>query len=74
MSARFSARPAGAAVPTWVTLWRRLVITNALRASIVRIASLNAGDRASFNVLPFESVTLLISIGLTRYPPLANTL
>jgi hypothetical protein len=28
----------------------------------------------SFNVFPFESVTLLISIGFTRYPPLANTL
>ncbi|MNY69623.1 hypothetical protein D3C86_2075880 [compost metagenome] len=73
MSERFRVPWARAAVPERVTSCSRLFITKALRASMARGSSDTAGGVTSEITRPLWSVTLAISQGFTRYPPLANT-
>ena len=72
-SGRFKVPWARAAVPERVTSCNRLVMMKALRGSMARIDSPGGVGLVSESTFPRCSATLLISQGLTRYPPLAKT-
>ncbi len=65
-SVRLSVPCALAAVPERVTSCNRLVMMNALRASMARTESSSSKGLFSINTLPVCSVTLLINQGLVR--------